>query len=242
MHGRQHQENPSPGSTLGSLPARYPASPPHPGSICNQPFSQHSVSIPKTSACLSSFLFFSCFFFPIRWQQTSKSSGLSSSLQPAGAKADALREEMEEAANRVEICRVPTLFAPILLGHPGECPWEVSSGSLKFFETWEVCSRTRMLPGVSAHLAASILESRLNPRAGGFDSDRDRKGGCLGPSWCSRKVGRETMGSLCKTSESQRRSSGSLGKAETSAQGGILTHLVSQVASSSPCLLEGTGV
>uniref|UniRef100_A0A2K6DFD2 Rho GTPase-activating protein 44 n=1 Tax=Macaca nemestrina TaxID=9545 RepID=A0A2K6DFD2_MACNE len=39
------------------------------------------------------------------WQQTSKSSGLSSSLQPAGAKADALREEMEEAANRVEICR-----------------------------------------------------------------------------------------------------------------------------------------
>lgn len=42
-----------------------------------------------------------------RWQQTSKSSGLSSSLQPAGAKADALREEMEEAANRVEICRVP---------------------------------------------------------------------------------------------------------------------------------------
>ncbi|EGV98637.1 Rho GTPase-activating protein RICH2 [Cricetulus griseus] len=41
----------------------------------------------------------------IKWQQTSKSSGLSSSLQPAGAKADALREEMEEAANRVEICR-----------------------------------------------------------------------------------------------------------------------------------------
>ncbi|KAL0596790.1 Rho GTPase-activating protein 44 [Plecturocebus cupreus] len=43
----------------------------------------------------------------ILWQQTSKSSGLSSSLQPAGAKADALREEMEEAANRVEICRPP---------------------------------------------------------------------------------------------------------------------------------------
>ncbi|XP_027706006.1 rho GTPase-activating protein 44 isoform X3 [Vombatus ursinus] len=40
-----------------------------------------------------------------RWQQTSKSSGLSSNLQPSGAKADALREEMEEAANRVEICR-----------------------------------------------------------------------------------------------------------------------------------------
>lgn len=52
--------------------------------------------------------------FSIRWQQTSKSSGLSSSLQPAGAKADALREEMEEAANRVEICRVsPHLFAPL---------------------------------------------------------------------------------------------------------------------------------
>ncbi|XP_045745781.1 rho GTPase-activating protein 44 isoform X2 [Mirounga angustirostris] len=40
-----------------------------------------------------------------RWQQTSKSSGLSGGLQPVGAKADALREEMEEAANRVEICR-----------------------------------------------------------------------------------------------------------------------------------------
>ncbi|XP_006863573.1 PREDICTED: rho GTPase-activating protein 44 [Chrysochloris asiatica] len=40
-----------------------------------------------------------------RWQQTSKSSGLSSNLQPVGAKADALREEMEEAANRMEICR-----------------------------------------------------------------------------------------------------------------------------------------
>lgn len=36
-----------------------------------------------------------------------KSSGLASNLQPSGAKADALREEMEEAANRVEICRVP---------------------------------------------------------------------------------------------------------------------------------------
>ncbi|XP_063148678.1 rho GTPase-activating protein 44 isoform X7 [Candoia aspera] len=40
-----------------------------------------------------------------RWQQSAKSSGLSSNLQPSGAKADALREEMEEAANRVEICR-----------------------------------------------------------------------------------------------------------------------------------------
>uniref|UniRef100_A0A8C5TQK7 Rho GTPase activating protein 44 n=1 Tax=Malurus cyaneus samueli TaxID=2593467 RepID=A0A8C5TQK7_9PASS len=41
-----------------------------------------------------------------RWQQSVKSSGLASNLQPSGAKADALREEMEEAANRVEICRV----------------------------------------------------------------------------------------------------------------------------------------
>nr|XP_057924487.1 rho GTPase-activating protein 44-like isoform X1 [Doryrhamphus excisus] len=40
-----------------------------------------------------------------RYYQSSKSSGLSSSLQPAGAKADHLREEMEEAANRMEICR-----------------------------------------------------------------------------------------------------------------------------------------
>ncbi|XP_066444229.1 rho GTPase-activating protein 44 isoform X2 [Eleutherodactylus coqui] len=40
-----------------------------------------------------------------RWQQSAKSSGISSNVQPSGAKADALREEMEEAANRVEICR-----------------------------------------------------------------------------------------------------------------------------------------
>ncbi|XP_010129557.1 PREDICTED: rho GTPase-activating protein 44, partial [Buceros rhinoceros silvestris] len=40
-----------------------------------------------------------------RWQQSAKSSGLAGNLQPSGAKADALREEMEEAANRVEICR-----------------------------------------------------------------------------------------------------------------------------------------
>ncbi|KAK0137572.1 Rho GTPase-activating protein 44 [Merluccius polli] len=40
-----------------------------------------------------------------RFYQSSKSSGLSSSLQPAGAKADHHREEMEEAANRMEICR-----------------------------------------------------------------------------------------------------------------------------------------
>nr|XP_020460314.1 rho GTPase-activating protein 44-like isoform X4 [Monopterus albus] len=40
-----------------------------------------------------------------RYYQSSKSSGLSSNLQSTGAKADHLREEMEEAANRMEICR-----------------------------------------------------------------------------------------------------------------------------------------
>uniref|UniRef100_A0AAY5EKE9 Rho GTPase-activating protein 44 n=1 Tax=Electrophorus electricus TaxID=8005 RepID=A0AAY5EKE9_ELEEL len=40
-----------------------------------------------------------------RWQQSSKSSSHPSNLQPSGAKADALREEMEETANRMEICR-----------------------------------------------------------------------------------------------------------------------------------------
>ena len=43
---------------------------------------------------------------PGRFYQSSKSSGLSSTLQPAGAKAEHHREEMEEAANRMEICRV----------------------------------------------------------------------------------------------------------------------------------------
>ncbi|XP_068438932.1 rho GTPase-activating protein 44-like isoform X4 [Clinocottus analis] len=40
-----------------------------------------------------------------RFYQSNKSSGLSSNLQPSGAKADHHREEMEEAANRMEICR-----------------------------------------------------------------------------------------------------------------------------------------
>ncbi|XP_034448800.1 rho GTPase-activating protein 44 isoform X9 [Hippoglossus hippoglossus] len=39
-----------------------------------------------------------------RFQQSSKSSSHPSTLQP-GAKAESLREEMEEAANRMEICR-----------------------------------------------------------------------------------------------------------------------------------------
>lgn len=40
-----------------------------------------------------------------RFQQSSKSSGHPSALQP-GAKSESLREEMEEAATRMEICRV----------------------------------------------------------------------------------------------------------------------------------------
>uniref|UniRef100_A0A3B1JEW4 Rho GTPase-activating protein 44 n=1 Tax=Astyanax mexicanus TaxID=7994 RepID=A0A3B1JEW4_ASTMX len=40
-----------------------------------------------------------------RWQQSSKSSSHPSNLQPGGAKSDSLREEMEETANRMEICR-----------------------------------------------------------------------------------------------------------------------------------------
>uniref|UniRef100_A0A8C3B1N1 Rho GTPase-activating protein 44 n=1 Tax=Cyclopterus lumpus TaxID=8103 RepID=A0A8C3B1N1_CYCLU len=40
-----------------------------------------------------------------RFYQSTKSSGLSGNLQPSGAKADHHREEMEEAANRMEICR-----------------------------------------------------------------------------------------------------------------------------------------
>lgn len=40
-----------------------------------------------------------------RFHQSSKSSSHPSTLQP-GAKSESLREEMEEAANRMEICRV----------------------------------------------------------------------------------------------------------------------------------------
>jgi len=50
-------------------------------------------------------------FLSHRYYQSTKSSGLSSNLQPTGAKADHLREEMEEAANRMEICRVSGHFS-----------------------------------------------------------------------------------------------------------------------------------
>lgn len=66
---------------------------------------------PGTALCASPSLPVTALPSLCRWQQSAKSSGLASNLQPSGAKADALREEMEEAANRVEICRV--------LGGPG---------------------------------------------------------------------------------------------------------------------------
>lgn len=53
-----------------------------------------------------------------RYQQSSKSSSHPSALQP-GTKSESLREEMEEAANRMEICRVrhqtqppPVIYVP----------------------------------------------------------------------------------------------------------------------------------
>lgn len=68
-----------------------------------------------------------------RYYQSTKSSGLSSNLQPTGAKADHLREEMEEAANRMEICRVGdppqlqrTLIKPVFCPPPLMCSVVVS--------------------------------------------------------------------------------------------------------------------
>ncbi|XP_037770396.1 rho GTPase-activating protein 44 isoform X5 [Chelonia mydas] len=65
-----------------------------------------------------------------RWQQSAKSSGLSSNLQPLGAKADALREEMEEAANRVEICRTNKGHTQGITDHPKIANWRGSDAEL----------------------------------------------------------------------------------------------------------------
>ncbi|XP_025067446.1 rho GTPase-activating protein 44 isoform X3 [Alligator sinensis] len=65
-----------------------------------------------------------------RWQQSAKSSGLSSNLQPSGAKADALREEMEEAANRVEICRANKGHIQGTTDHPKIANWRGSDAEL----------------------------------------------------------------------------------------------------------------
>lgn len=68
-----------------------------------QIFMQWIISFSRrdTPALMMSFSSLNC-----RWHQSSKSSTLSNKETSTGAKADALREEMEEAANRVEICRV----------------------------------------------------------------------------------------------------------------------------------------
>lgn len=62
-----------------------------------------------------------------RYYQSTKSSGLSSNLQPTGAKADHLREEMEEAANRMEICRVShQLQSRHISPHFVFCRWNIN--------------------------------------------------------------------------------------------------------------------
>lgn len=50
-----------------------------------------------------------------RWHQSSKSSTLSNKETSTGAKGESLREEMEEAGNRVEICRVGGAFSLLLI-------------------------------------------------------------------------------------------------------------------------------
>lgn len=65
-----------------------------PPGVCPRLVSEHKV-MPALSV-------FCCV---CRFQQSSKSSSHPSTLQP-GAKSESLREEMEEAANRMEICRV----------------------------------------------------------------------------------------------------------------------------------------
>lgn len=68
-----------------------------------------ATSTSRSSACIT--LSFTIDTLPLfiprahRYQQSSKSSSHPSTLQP-GAKSESLREEMEEAANRMEICRV----------------------------------------------------------------------------------------------------------------------------------------
>lgn len=66
-----------------------------------------------------------------RYYQSTKSSGLSSNLQPTGAKADHLREEMEEAANRMEICRVShQLQSRHISPYFGFCRWNINISHL----------------------------------------------------------------------------------------------------------------
>ncbi|KAA0724846.1 Rho GTPase-activating protein 44 [Triplophysa tibetana] len=60
--------------------------------FCSLSFKQNMMSLNRSTHSL-------------RWHQSSKSSTLSNKETSTGAKGESLREEMEEAGNRVEICR-----------------------------------------------------------------------------------------------------------------------------------------
>uniref|UniRef100_A0A8C9TMR7 Rho GTPase-activating protein 44 n=1 Tax=Scleropages formosus TaxID=113540 RepID=A0A8C9TMR7_SCLFO len=83
-----------------------------------------------------------------RWQQSSKSSGHPGNLQPGGAKADALREEMEEAANRMEICRVSLPLFCLLYTSLIELQAEYHRKSLEVLQS--------VLPQIKAHQEAWV--------------------------------------------------------------------------------------
>uniref|UniRef100_A0A672H9V9 Rho GTPase activating protein 44 n=1 Tax=Salarias fasciatus TaxID=181472 RepID=A0A672H9V9_SALFA len=103
-----------------------------------------------------------------RYYQSTKSSGLSSNLQPSGAKADHLREEMEEAANRMEICRV-SQTPPLSLDMEKPSAWCVSV-SLQLIEVQAEYHRKSLellqniLPQIKAHQGEFHLNALQIPQ------------------------------------------------------------------------------
>uniref|UniRef100_A0A674AG71 Rho GTPase-activating protein 44 n=1 Tax=Salmo trutta TaxID=8032 RepID=A0A674AG71_SALTR len=78
-----------------------------------------------------------------RFHQSSKSSSHPSNLQAGGAKGEALREEMEEAANRMEICRVSHRVLELI-----EIQAEYHRKSLEILQS--------VLPTIKAHQEAWV--------------------------------------------------------------------------------------
>lgn len=94
-----------------------------------------------------------------RFQQSSKSSSHPSTLQP-GAKSESLREEMEEAANRMEICRVSHRPAP-LQSHSSLPPSPLpSAASCSRLSPFDLCL-SRMCPTQAGRDAGDLPPNML---------------------------------------------------------------------------------
>lgn len=74
---------------------------------------QPEVKVLKTFAIMMMFFFFNFDLSKLRWLQATKSIISGTNTQALTAKADLLKEEMDESMNKVEQCKVMDDLAPV---------------------------------------------------------------------------------------------------------------------------------